>query len=169
MRGTSAAPWVRVAGVAAGALWLALGVRWFDVAAGWRPAWLERVPPIALAAAALVLVGIALAGREREAAAPPPGGVRGGLLLVVALAVLFRLPLAGQGGAGYVTPDGALSGIVALHLRDQYIDAIVVKVEDERAMKHHMKDAWFAALLSRDCAFVLVLCHFPLTRKNCRR
>ena len=39
-------------------------------------------------------------------------------LLVVALAVLFRLPLAWQGAAAYVTPDGALSGIVALHVRE---------------------------------------------------
>lgn len=144
------------AGAAAGALWLALGVRWFDVAAGWRPAWLERVPPIALAAGALVLAGIALAGREREAAGPPPGGVRGGLLLVVGLAVLFRLPLAWQGGAGYVTPDGALSGIVALHLRDGTEHLVFVPhVPYSGSLKSHLV-APLAAAVDPARAFALV-------------
>jgi hypothetical protein len=45
-------------------------------------------------------------------------GPRGGLLLVLALAALFRLPIAWGGAAGALTPDGALSGIVSLHVRD---------------------------------------------------
>jgi len=35
---------------------------------------------------------------------------------------------------------------MTLHFGNQNVDVIVVKVEDERAMKHHVKDAWFAAL-----------------------
>jgi hypothetical protein len=156
LTGTIGATWTRAAGVAAGALWLALGVRWFDVAAGWRPAWLERVPPIALAAAALVLVGIALAAGKREAAGPPPGGVRGGLLLVVGLAVLFRLPLAGQGAAGYVTPDGALSGIVALHLRDGTEHLVFVpRVPYSGSLKSHLV-APLAAIIDPARAFAVV-------------
>src|SRR5439155_537227 len=115
---TSASARARTAGAAAAALWLRLGLRWFDIAAGWRPAWRERVPTLVLAVVVLVLAGFWLAGRWRELWGPPPGGPRRALLLVVGVAVLFRLPLAGQGAAGYVTPDGALSGIVALHLRD---------------------------------------------------
>ena len=56
-------------------LWLLLGLGWFDDAAPWRPAWLERVPPLPLALSVL-------------------------FLLALALAVLFRLPLAWQGAAG---------------------------------------------------------------------
>jgi hypothetical protein len=37
---------------------------------------------------------------------------------VLVLAALFRLPVAWAGAAGAVTPDGALSGIVSLHVRD---------------------------------------------------
>ncbi len=43
---------------------------------------------------------------------------RGGLGVVLVLAALFRLPVAWAGAAGAVTPDGALSGIVSLHVRD---------------------------------------------------
>jgi hypothetical protein len=40
------------------------------------------------------------------------------LLFVLALAFLFRLPFVMRGAAAAVTADGALSGIVALHIRD---------------------------------------------------
>src|SRR6185295_16626833 len=107
-------------------------------------------------AAVLVLVAIALAGREREAAGPSPGGVRGGLLLVVGLAVLFRLPLAGQGGAGYVTPDGALSGIVALHLRDGTEHLVFVpRVPYSGSLKSHLV-APLAAVIDPARAFAVV-------------
>jgi len=53
-----------------------------------------------------------------DIAGPSLAGPRGGLWLVLAVAALFRLPLAWAGAAGAVTPDGALSGIVCLHVRD---------------------------------------------------
>ena len=34
---------------------------------------------------------------------------------------------------------------VTFHLGDQDVDAMVVKIKDERAMKHHVQDAWLAA------------------------
>ncbi|HVR69329.1 MAG TPA: hypothetical protein VMT87_00675 [Vicinamibacteria bacterium] len=104
------------AGSAAAVLWVALCARWFDVGLA-RPWWLAAVPPGPLAAAAALLLvlcwrahGPRLSGSS--AGSPWP------LLLVVGLAVLFRLPLVWQGAAAYVTADGALSGLVALHVRD---------------------------------------------------
>jgi hypothetical protein len=143
-------------GAAAAALWLLLGLRWFDTAAGWRPAWLERVPPLVLAGAVLVLAGLSRAGRWRERWGPPPGGPRRALLLVVGVAVLFRLPLAWQGAAGYVTPDGALSGIVALHLRDGTEHLVFVPhVPYSGSLKSHLT-APLAAAIDPARAFALV-------------
>lgn len=110
------------AGLLAALLWVLLCARWFDVGAP-RPAWLEAIPPVALAvpAAALVAVWLRTYGPVlRGASNASASGARAAvpLLLVVALAVLFRLPLAWQGAAAYVTADGALSGIVALHVRE---------------------------------------------------
>ena len=140
----SATARARAAGAAAAVLWLLLGLRWFDDAAPWRPAWLERVPPLLLALSVLFLLALALAGRWRALLGPPLGPARGGLLLVVALAVLFRLPLAWQGAGGYVTPDGALSGIVALHLREGTDHLVFVpNVSYSGSLKSH-----FTALLS---------------------
>jgi len=106
------------AGGLAAALWLLLGLRWFDVAAPWRPRWLASVPPVFLAGTALVLAALWLTGNRPPAPPLPEPGRGRTLALVVMLAVLFRLPLAVQAASGYLTPDGALSGIVALHVRD---------------------------------------------------
>jgi hypothetical protein len=109
------------AGLLAALFWVLSCARWFDVGAP-RPAWLEAIPPVALAipAAALFAMWLAAYGRALRGASNP-SAVRARaampLLLVVALAVLFRLPMAWQGAAAYVTADGALSGIVALHVR----------------------------------------------------
>jgi hypothetical protein len=107
------------AGGAAAIAWLLLGLRWFDAAAPLRPPWLEVVPPAALALALVAALGAWAWLRRSEIldrGEPAPGGTGAMLAVCVGLAVLFRLPLALQGGAGYVTPDGALSGIVALRL-----------------------------------------------------
>ena len=108
------------AGVGAAIFWIALCARWFDV--GWvRPAWLAALPPAPLALATAVLAALwwRTCGRI-PSAAPEPRAAHAAwpVLLVVALAVLFRLPLVWQGAAAYVTADGALSGIVALHARE---------------------------------------------------
>jgi hypothetical protein len=153
---TSASARRRAAGAAAALLWILLGLRWFDAAAGGRPAWLERVPPIALASGALLAVIVAFPGRWRELRRPSLTGPRGGLLLVVGLAALFRLPLAGHGAAGYVTPDGALSGIVALHVRDGTEHLVFVPhVPYSGSLKSHLT-APLAAVGDPARAFALV-------------
>jgi len=108
----------RVSGAAAALLWALLCLRWFDVAAVFRPAWLSRLPPLALAAGLACFGAAWLARCWPELRGEPLGGPRGGLLLVVLLAVLFRLPLAVWGAEGYTTADAALSGIVALRIRE---------------------------------------------------
>jgi hypothetical protein len=152
----SAAARARAAGAMAALLWLLLGLRWFDDAAAGRPAWLERVPPLLLALAVLFLAALALAGRWRALLGPPLGPARGGLLLVVALAVLFRLPLAWQGAGGYVTPDGALSGIVALHLREGTDHLVFVpNVPYSGSLKSHLT-ALLSSVVDPARAFALV-------------
>jgi hypothetical protein len=108
-----------VAGAAAAALWIAWCVRWFDVAAPWRPAALGAVPPVALALPAAVLLGIWLRARWSALRGDPldrPALL--GLLLVVLLAVFARLPIALGGAASTITPDGTVYGIVTLRILD---------------------------------------------------
>ena len=108
----------RVWGPAAALAWVLFCVRWFDVAAPWRPRLLQAVPWLLLA----VVLAIAAGGWLRRHAAVlgtlPPGGSWRELGFFVALAVAFRLPMAWTGAAGYTTPDGSLSGIVAWRLRE---------------------------------------------------
>jgi len=128
------------AGLLAALLWVLLCARWFDV--GWtRPAWLEAIPSAALAIAVGALFAFWL--RSSWPALGWSGGGRP-LVLTAGLALLFRLPLAWQGGAGYVTPDGALSGLVALHAREGAERLVFVPhVPYSGSLKSHL-----AALLS---------------------
>jgi hypothetical protein len=105
-------------GAAAALLWVAACVRWFDVAAPLRPAPLAATPPLPLLAAALLAAVAWLRGRRAALAGAPLGSAAPGLLLVLALAFFFRLPVAVGGAGAAVTPDGALSGIVALRVAD---------------------------------------------------
>ncbi len=101
-----------VAAIVASLAWIALCAAWFD---GPRRGW---VPPFL---AAIVTVAAALAwgaARRRELASAIATAFPAGLALVVGAAFAFRLPIAWQGGAGAVTADGALSGIVALRIRE---------------------------------------------------
>ena len=109
---------VPLAGGAAALLWVAFCVLWFDVAASWRPAALLALSPLALLAASLLAALAWLRGRWGTLAGPPLGAAAPALVLVLALASFFRLPFVAR-GAGAVTPDGALSGIVALRVRGQ--------------------------------------------------
>jgi hypothetical protein len=125
-------------------LWTLLCVRWWDVAGPFRPAWLEALPVTPLALGLALALGVWLAGRFRDLAGPPVPARRGALLLVVALAVLFRLPLAMRGAEGYTTADAALSGIVALHAREGVAHHVFVpSVPYSGSLKSHL-----AALLS---------------------
>src|SRR5512134_1325521 len=105
-----------IAGAAAAALWVVFCVAWFDAGDTWRPAAVAAVPRLAWLLPLAAAIFVWLRGRGRTFGGHPlPAGERRALLLLLALAFFFRLPVV-LGGAGVaVTPDGALSGIVALH------------------------------------------------------
>jgi hypothetical protein len=94
---------------------------------------------------ALVLVVAAsfwLAARRDALGAMAATSSRSGLALVTALALGFRLPLAWNGGAGYVTADGALSGIVALRIREGVEHLVFVpNVPYSGSLKSHLAAA----------------------------
>src|SRR5439155_23043057 len=84
------------------------------------------------------------------------GGVRGGGTLVTLLAVAFRLPLAWRGAAGYLTADGALSGIVALRARSGAAHLVFVPhVAYSGSLKSHLTAA-LATAIDPARAFALV-------------
>jgi hypothetical protein len=136
----------------AGALlsWALLCVRWFDAGAPFRPGWLAAVPPLVFAVA--LVLAFAVLSRERR----PADADGAALLLVAVLALLFRLPFVVQGAAGAVTPDGALSGIVALHARDGTSHLVFVPhVPYSGSLKSHLT-APLAAVVDPAVAFALV-------------
>jgi len=117
MRGGSGLDRGTLAGAAAALGWILLCLRWFDVAAPWRAAGLGAVPPAVLG----VLFSAALGAwlhRHRDALWPALGDAPRGALLVVGLAIAFRLPLAAWAAAGYTTADASMAGIMALRIRD---------------------------------------------------
>ena len=74
---------------------------------------------------------------------------------ILALAFFFRLPIAWRGAAATVTPDGALSGIVALHLRDGVERLVFVPlVPYSGSLKSHLAAA-LAVAIDPSRAFVL--------------
>ena len=78
------------------------------------------------------------------------------LYLAVGFALFFRLPFVTQGAAGAVTPDGALSGIVALHVRDAVEHLVFVPhVPYSGSLKSHLT-APLAAVIDPARAFALV-------------
>jgi hypothetical protein len=143
------------AGVTAGACWVLLCLRFFDAAAPFRPLALEAVPVWLLA----VLLAVALGARAWPHGAGAASMARPHdrtAWLVVALAVLFRLPMAGQGAAGYVTADGALSGLMALDVRDgRAHDVFVPHVAYSGSLKAILT-APLAAVIDPARAFALV-------------
>jgi hypothetical protein len=136
-----------LAGALAALLWAAFCVLWFDVAAPWRPAALAPVPPLAVLAAGGLAAGAWLRGRRRVLRGPALGSAWSSLLLVVALAFFFRLPVVAGGAAAAVTPDGALSGIVALHVVDGGArDVFVPHVPYSGSLKSHVAAALALAM-----------------------
>jgi hypothetical protein len=109
------------------------------------------VPPVALAAGCGALfIHWLLAYRERWAR------WSGELLLVVGAAIFFRLPLLVHGAAGYVTSDGALSGIVADHIRKGVDHLVFVPhVPYSGSLKSHLT-AVVSQLMDTPRAFALV-------------
>jgi hypothetical protein len=140
---------------AAGVCWSLLCLRWFDAAAPFRPHVLEAVPAGVFAVLLAVALAVSLWSR------PAPGSVEArprevGMWMVVALAILFRLPMAWQGAAGYVTADGALSGLMALDAREgRAHDVFVPHVPYSGSLKATLT-APLAAVIDPARAFALV-------------
>lgn len=152
----------RRAGLAAATAWLALCLVWFDPS-GPRGSSIVRS---ALAGVLFVVCVVALcwwAWRRgsllRGVGVPGP---RHAGTLAVLLALAFRLPLAWQGAAGYVTADGALSGIVALDVRDgRGHHVFVPQVPYSGSLKSHLT-APLAAVVDPARAFALASLAFYL-------
>ena len=149
-------------GVGAAIFWILLCIRWFDPAPVGRPAALAAVPPLALALPAAAFGLGWLRARWHILAGSPLGSAAGGLLLVLVLTFLFRLPIVTHGAGAAVTPDGALSGIVALHVRDGIERLVFVPhVPYSGSLKSHLA-APLAALIDPARAFALVSVLFYL-------
>ena len=149
-------------GAAAAIFWILLCVRWFDPAPVWRPAALATVSPLALALPAAAFGLGWLRARWPILAGSPLGSAAGGLLLVLVLTFLFRLPIVTHGAGAAVTPDGALSGIVALHVRDGIERLVFVPhVPYSGSLKSHLA-APLAALIDPARAFALTSVLFYL-------
>jgi len=151
-----------LAGAVAALLWAVFCLLWFDVAAPWRPAALAWVPPLAVLAAVILAAGAWLWGRRNTLRGPELGPAASSLALVLALAFFFRLPVV-IGGAGMaVTPDGALSGIVALHVAEGSArDVFVPHVPYSGSLKSHLT-APLTLLMDPARAFALVSVLFYL-------
>ncbi len=145
-----------IAGFGAAILWALLCVRWFDAGSAYRLGWLAATPAAALAVPCLALASWWCAERWsalRGSSAPQDTRTR--VLLAVA-AVVFRLPLLWPGAAAYTTADGALSGIVALHVRDGGAhDVFVPEVPYSGSLKSHLT-ACAARAIDPARAFALV-------------
>jgi hypothetical protein len=151
-----------LAGGAAALLWIAFCILWFDVAAPWRPAILVPVSPLAILASSLLAALAWLRGRWGTLAAPPLGAAVPALLLVLALAFFFRLPVVVGGAAAAVTPDGALSGIVALRVVDGGERLVFVpQVPYSGSLKSHLT-ALLALVMDAARAFALASVLFYL-------
>ncbi len=136
-----------LAGALAAFLWAAFCVLWFDVAAPWRPGALASVPPPAVLAAAVLAAGAWVWGRRRTFRGPALGSATSSLVLVVTLAFFFRLPVVAAGAGAAVTPDGALSGIVALHVADGSArEVFVPHVPYSGSLKSHLTAALALAM-----------------------
>jgi hypothetical protein len=145
-----------LAGAVAALLWALTCIVWFDAGRRLVPEALAALPSGGLALSAILLGALWLRARWPALRGPRSNGPRGGALLVVALAFFFRLPLAWQGAAAYTTPDGALSGIVALHARDAVAHHVFVpRVPYSGSLKSHLT-APLAAVIDPARAFALV-------------
>ncbi len=150
------------AGAIAALLWLLACLRWFDAAAPLRPALLAAVPPWVLLLALAAALAVWLRGRWALLRGEPLGPSAGGLALVLAVAFFSRLPIVVGGAGATVTADGALSGIVALHLLDGSERLVFVpQVPYSGSLKSHFT-ALAALALDPARAFALVSVLFYL-------
>jgi hypothetical protein len=129
-------------GLLAALVWLLFCVRWFDVAAAWRPAWLSAIPVLPLGVALAFAVAALVHRHRRHWAFVPAGAPRRELGLMMALAVAFRLPMVMTAAAGYTSADGSLSGNVALRIRDGLSHLVFVpNVPYSGSLKSHLAAA----------------------------
>jgi hypothetical protein len=150
------------AGALAALLWALVCVRWFDVGAAWRPAWLAALPSALVILAWLAALGFWLRGRLRVLRGEPLRGQGAAIALLLALAFCFRLPVVTGGAGAAVTADGALSGIVALHVLDGSEHLVFVpQVPYSGSLKSNLT-ALFATLLDPARAFALASVLFYL-------
>jgi hypothetical protein len=150
------------AGALAAFLWLLSCLRWFDAAAPLRPAPLAAVPPWLLLLALAAALAAWLRGRWGLLRGLPLGPAAGGLALVLAVAFFFRLPIVVGGAGAAVTADGALSGIVALHLLEGSERLVFVpQVPYSGSLKSHLT-ALAALAVEPTRAFALVSVLFYL-------
>ena len=149
-------------GAAAALLWVLLCVRWFDVAEPWRPSAVTAVPPSVLLAAFAAAAWLWLRGRWPALRGEPLGTHARALGLVLVLAFFSRLPVVAGGAGAAVTADGALSGIVALHLLDGSERLVFVpQVPYSGSLKSHFT-ALLALVLEPARAFALASVLFYL-------
>ncbi|MBI3931793.1 MAG: hypothetical protein HY317_00130 [Acidobacteria bacterium] len=129
----------RAAGTGAALLWILWCVRWFDAGEPFRPGWLAALSPAVLALPGVVLGLLWLRERWADLRGDLPRDAAAGLALVAVLAFVFRLPLAWHGAVGYTTADAALSGIVALHLREGVAhDVFLPQLPYSGSLKSHL-------------------------------
>lgn len=131
-------------GASAAVAWLLLCLRWFD--GPHRTPVVDAVPAWLFAGGAALLAGRWIHARRRALTALVPRDGRG-LALVIVAALAFRLPLAWHGAAGYVTSDGALSGLVALRIASGAEHFVFVpSVPYSGSLKSHLAATLFAVM-----------------------
>jgi hypothetical protein len=142
--------------MAAAVVWTLFCVRWFDVAAAWRPTWLQATPPWLLGLLLAAALAPLLASAHRELCPPVAvGAAVQDLWLMAALGVAFRLPMAWTAAAGYTSADGSLSGVVALRVREGLQHLVFVpSVPYSGSLKSHLTAA-LAEVVDIQRAFAL--------------
>jgi hypothetical protein len=129
-------------GPVAAVFWFLLCLRWFDVAAPWRPRWLAAVPASLIGLALAASLAALLARHGGDVFRMPAGGSARDMWLAIALALALRLPLVWTSAVGYTTPDGSLSGIVAWRAHEGTAHLVFVpSVPYSGSLKSHLTAA----------------------------
>jgi hypothetical protein len=149
-----------IAGWAAAIAWILLCLRWFEDGSEWRPPVLAAASPSLLFIILFASCALWLKRHWRSLWGSTSRSDSVAVLIACGLAFFFRLPMAWQGAAGYLTPDGALSGIVSIHLRDG-IDHLVFipQVPYSGSLKSHIT-AILAIAIDAPRAFALASTFF---------
>ncbi|MBN2370201.1 MAG: hypothetical protein JXO72_06915 [Vicinamibacteria bacterium] len=151
---------ISIAGWIAASSWVTLCLRWFDDGSPWRPAVLSAVSPLPIFIVFAASCAFWLKNRWRSLRVLPTRSDRILTFLACGLALFFRLPMAWQGAAGYLTPDGALSGLLSIHIRDGVDHLVFVpRVPYSGSLKAHIT-AMMALVIDAPRAFALTSTFF---------